>query len=51
MERKAEDMSNGIICSYLMRQINFIWERIAKQWLKNTDLSWYDRTFGRSGKL
>ena len=40
MERKAEDMSNGIICSYLMRQINFIWERIAKQWLKNTDLSW-----------
>ncbi len=33
-------MNNGIVCGYLIRQINFIWERIAKQLLKNTNLSW-----------
>ena len=33
-------MNNGIVCGYLIRQINFIWERIAKQLLENTDLNW-----------
>lgn len=33
-------MNNGIVCGYLIRQINFIWERIEKHLLENTDLNW-----------
>lgn len=28
------------MCGYLLRQIYFVWERIAKELLKNSDLNW-----------
>lgn len=33
-------MMDGLVCGYLMRQITFVWERIAKELLKNSDLNW-----------
>ena len=33
-------MLDGLVCGYLLRQINFVWERIAKELLKNSDLNW-----------
>ena len=33
-------MVDGLVCGYLVRQINFVWERIAKELLKNSDLNW-----------
>lgn len=33
-------MMDGIVCGYLLRQINFVWERVAKELLKDTDLNW-----------
>lgn len=33
-------MEKGIICGYLLREIHFVWERIARVLLKDTGLSW-----------
>lgn len=33
-------MMDGLVCGYLVRQINFVWERIAKELLKNSELNW-----------
>lgn len=33
-------MMDGLVCGYLLRQINFVWERIAKELLKDSDLNW-----------
>lgn len=33
-------MTDGLVCGYLLRQINFVWERIAKELLKNSGLNW-----------
>lgn len=33
-------MMDGLVCGYLLRQIYFVWERIAKELLKNSDLNW-----------
>ena len=33
-------MENAITCGFLLREINFIWERIAKKLLRETDLNW-----------
>ena len=40
MIEEQYNMNNGIVCGYLIRQISFIWERIAKQLLQNEDLNW-----------
>lgn len=33
-------MEKGIICGYLLREIHFTWERIARELLKGTGLNW-----------
>lgn len=33
-------MKDGLVCGYLLRQISFIWERIAKELLKASKLNW-----------
>lgn len=33
-------MTDGLVCGYLLRQINFVWERISKELLKDSDLNW-----------
>lgn len=33
-------MMDGLVCGYLLRQIYFVWERIAKELLKNSELNW-----------
>lgn len=33
-------MNDGLVCGYLLRQINFVWERISKELLKDSELNW-----------
>lgn len=33
-------LDNGIACGFLLREINFVWERIAKNLLDDTNLNW-----------
>lgn len=33
-------MMEGLVCGYLLRQIYFIWERISKELLKDSELNW-----------
>lgn len=33
-------MENGIVCGFLLREIHLIWERIARELLRGSSLSW-----------